>query len=532
MTSTRVLIVEPDHSFGLSLASLFQDDGFATRVAGSAGEAELEIALRRPDLIVLRAELPDLSGFSLCARLRHDRATERLPVILYSSETAPGALAEHASTPWAANGYLAMPLDTSALQTLSRRILAANEVIESADDAVIEEAEPWAATPPPAALRITPVTKPAFTPVPEGPPPPPVPRRPVRNALTEEDRLLVNRIFGSIAERRDALLAEAGRHRPPPRRELLQTADGRLQLLRDDLKAREAQIAQLAELWEVREREVEYAGEWLHEKDVELQGLKGKVEDLLGRLAEAREVLAQKEREHGASVDGLLFEKVSQEKELIEAIASGERRAHEAARAHEALKRSLEEAIAGLEEERRALGERLAGLEEQKLALGERLSAVEAELAAERERAGELEGEIAEQRSAAEAASAEAARHAEELGADVAERDRLLGAAKRENERLQGQLTEARHEQMLLQSELNAVTDRARARAEELEAQLATAVRERDEARAAGAAATSTVAPLPGEDVPAPEDPPGGPAQAGDVGSPADPAAVAAGGGH
>jgi ParB family chromosome partitioning protein len=123
MEQKRVLIVEPDSAFALSLASIFRDDGCATRVAGTAAEAELEIASRRPDLCVVRAELPDLSGFSLCAHLRRDPATARLPVVLYASETPPEGLAEHARTPWAANGYLAMPLDTDALRKLSASIL-------------------------------------------------------------------------------------------------------------------------------------------------------------------------------------------------------------------------------------------------------------------------------------------------------------------------------------------------------------------------------------------------------------------------
>ena len=115
----RVLIVEPDHTFALSLASLFREDGCVTPVAASAAEAEREIAARRPDLCVIRAELPDLSGFSLCAHLRHEPATARLPLVLYSSETPAESLAEHARTPWAANGYLAMPLDTEALSRLA-----------------------------------------------------------------------------------------------------------------------------------------------------------------------------------------------------------------------------------------------------------------------------------------------------------------------------------------------------------------------------------------------------------------------------
>src|SRR5512133_3116538 len=142
MEPKRVLIIEPDTAFALSLAAIFKEDGCATRVAATAAEAELEIASRRPDLCVVRAELGDLSGFSLCAHLRHDPATAHLPVVLYSSDTPPEALAEHARTPWAANGYLAMPLDMDALRKLAARILAAGEGVESADDAVIDDVEP------------------------------------------------------------------------------------------------------------------------------------------------------------------------------------------------------------------------------------------------------------------------------------------------------------------------------------------------------------------------------------------------------
>jgi ParB family chromosome partitioning protein len=496
MTPQRVLIVEPDHPFGLSLAALFQEDGCATRVAGGAAEAELEIATRRPDLIVVRAELPDLSGFSLCARLRHDRSTARLPVILYSSDTAPASLAEHARTPWAANGYLAMPLDTSALRTLARRILAASAVVESADDAVIEEAEPLAdAGPPP------PPPPPSPAPADAAATPPPVPRRAVRTQLTEEDRLLAVRIFGSIAERRDALLAEARQHRPPPRRDLLQSADGRLQLLRDDLKAREAQIAQLAELWEIREREVEYSGEWLHEKDVELQGLRGEVEDLRNRVAEGRALAAEREREHGASIDGLLLEKVKQENELIEVVAASERRVHELRRElrgyEEELDRRAREARAAEEAlalARHAGEEALVEAERshaaERSAWDEQRAGLEARLAAERERCETLAVALAEARGQLEAAAAEGARRAEEHQGEIADRDRLLAAARRENERLQGELTSARHDLMVSVSEGNAAAEREVARAAELAQLLAVAQRERDDARAASPSGT------------------------------------------
>src|SRR6266545_2091844 len=215
MESKRVLIVEPDSAFALSLASLYREDGCATAVAASAAEAELEIVTRRPDLVVVRVELPDLSS----------------------------------------------------------RILAAAEPVESADDAVIEDADVQEVLEAPEAAASAPADGAASEPAPPDPAPggeapPPLARRPERSVLTEEDRIFADRVFQSVAEHRDALLAESHRRRPPPRRDLLQTPEGRLQLLRDDLKWREAQLARLAEVWAVRERELASFDDRMHERDV------------------------------------------------------------------------------------------------------------------------------------------------------------------------------------------------------------------------------------------------------------------------
>jgi len=398
MDPKRVLIVEPDHAFALSLASLFRDDGHATAVAGSAAEAELEIATRRPHLAIVRAELPDLSGFSLCAHLRHDRATAGLPVVLFSSDTPPESLAEHARTPWAANGYLAMPLDTDALRVLANRILATEEPIESADDAILEaddlvvqelhgeeipDAHPGEAPPP----------GPADGAAPPAPDLPQVPALPKRSITTDEDRLFVDRVFQSISEHRDELVREAMARRPPPRPDLLGTPEGRIEALRRDVKWREAQIARIAEIWEVREREVAAFDQRLHERDVDLAGLKSQVEDLSRRLVETRDVFVEKERQYGASMDGLLLEKFSQEKQLIEVVAANERRIHE-------LERDVRRRDDDLAHRRVALGEaqeEIARLDRQ----------VRADAARTEARERELEGAL-ERRTAELAASQEA----------------------------------------------------------------------------------------------------------------------------
>ncbi len=156
--------------------------------------------------------------------------------------------------------------------------------------------------------------------------PPKLPKRERRSAITDEDRTFLERSFQSIADRKAELLAESRQlKRPPPRRDLMGTPEGKVQLLRDELKVRESQIARISEIWTVRERELLSVEDRLHEKDVELQGLKMQVDDLLRRFNEAQQSMLQKEREHGATVDDLLLQKFSCEKDLIEVVASKEK---------------------------------------------------------------------------------------------------------------------------------------------------------------------------------------------------------------
>jgi len=463
-----VLIVEPDSAFALSLASVYRGEGCTTAVAASASEGEREIASRLPDLAVVRAELPDLSGFSLCGRLRRDRPG--LPVVLFSSESGPEALAEHARTPSAANAYLAMPLDTAALVRVSRELLASPAPLEVADDALLEDS--GAVEVRPGAPRVAAAAEP------ELPHPPPVPRRVRRSVVTDEDRLFVERTFRTIADRRADLVAESHRRRPPPPRQLLATPEGRLSLLREDLKAREAQIARLAEIWETREQELAHVDERLHEKEVEIQGHRLQSQELLGKLAAARDAFVKKEREHGASIEGLLLEKFSQEKDLIEVVAAKERRINELerevrlrdddlARRKVALDAAVEE-IARLERQLAADRERAEGRERERAA---QLGARETELGAAQKSLAEFRAEAAEQQRAARA-------QLEALGAAQGGMETELAAAREREAATAARVAELEAAATAREAE----ADRERAAARQAVAALQARIDDREEA--------------------------------------------------
>src|SRR5690349_13721348 len=104
----RVLIVESQNDFALSMASVLKTAGFQTAMAHNAADAQRELEKRRPDLVVLRAELPDQSGFVLCGHIKKGKFGNSLPVLLLSSEVGQEGLAEHSQSAHAADGYLSI----------------------------------------------------------------------------------------------------------------------------------------------------------------------------------------------------------------------------------------------------------------------------------------------------------------------------------------------------------------------------------------------------------------------------------------
>src|SRR3954464_526568 len=111
----RVLIVESQSDFALSMASVLKDVGYQTALAGNAADAQREMEKRRPDLVVLRAELPDQSGFVLCGQIKKGKFGQNLRVLLLSSDVGREGLTQHAQSQNAADGYLVIPFEMGEL---------------------------------------------------------------------------------------------------------------------------------------------------------------------------------------------------------------------------------------------------------------------------------------------------------------------------------------------------------------------------------------------------------------------------------
>jgi DNA-binding response OmpR family regulator len=80
-----ILLVEDDAYQATRLKLGLEAGGCAVHWAAS-GSAGLETARSQPfDLIVLDVELPDISGFDVCRRLKADTAVAAIPVVILTS---------------------------------------------------------------------------------------------------------------------------------------------------------------------------------------------------------------------------------------------------------------------------------------------------------------------------------------------------------------------------------------------------------------------------------------------------------------
>lgn len=111
----RVLLFESDEPFAEALAGALEAAGLIVRVIPGGRSAAAEVALHRPDLIVLSAELPDGSGLVVCSKLKQDPATSSIPIIVTSSRASAEAIQAHQRLRVSAEAYLRVPFDATTL---------------------------------------------------------------------------------------------------------------------------------------------------------------------------------------------------------------------------------------------------------------------------------------------------------------------------------------------------------------------------------------------------------------------------------
>jgi len=77
-----ILVVDDDPDIQKLMGIILSREGFDIESASNGEEALRRVASRRPDLIVLDLVMPAMDGFAVVERLRENRATRRIPILV------------------------------------------------------------------------------------------------------------------------------------------------------------------------------------------------------------------------------------------------------------------------------------------------------------------------------------------------------------------------------------------------------------------------------------------------------------------
>src|SRR5512138_3080330 len=111
----KILLIENDSAFAAGIAESLETSGVEVRITGD-GKEGLDLAREvAPDAIVLCVELPGMSGYLVCQKLKKDDALKAIPLVLTSAEATEETFEKHKTLKARADEYLLKPYVPAAL---------------------------------------------------------------------------------------------------------------------------------------------------------------------------------------------------------------------------------------------------------------------------------------------------------------------------------------------------------------------------------------------------------------------------------
>jgi CheY-like chemotaxis protein len=112
-----ILAIDDNRAFNYAICRALEQNGYRCLHAHAGEEALTVAADQRPDAILLDVNLPDMTGFEVCRRLKADDKTRAIPVVFLSA-AQKSSHAKETGRALGADGFLFAPVETAQLLTV------------------------------------------------------------------------------------------------------------------------------------------------------------------------------------------------------------------------------------------------------------------------------------------------------------------------------------------------------------------------------------------------------------------------------
>lgn len=127
-----VMVIEDSLTQAVSLQAALEDDGFKVVCLATAEDALDLLGSVTPDLLIVDYHLPGIQGDELCRRVRMNLATQRIPILMLTSDT--GSSTELKGLESGADDYLSKEADTEILLLRVQSLLRSAQTEEAIFD--------------------------------------------------------------------------------------------------------------------------------------------------------------------------------------------------------------------------------------------------------------------------------------------------------------------------------------------------------------------------------------------------------------
>ena len=117
----KILIVEDEQAIREMICVALHNAGFDCQEAADATQAQARVLSAMPDIVLLDWMLPGISGVDYARRLRQDRLTRHLPIIILTARTQEEDKLKGLET--GADDYVTKPFSTRELLARIRALL-------------------------------------------------------------------------------------------------------------------------------------------------------------------------------------------------------------------------------------------------------------------------------------------------------------------------------------------------------------------------------------------------------------------------
>jgi CheY-like chemotaxis protein len=115
---STVLLIDAEKEFAQPISQAINSWGYQCKWVQDGKDGLDSAAQMKPDAIILCVELPKMSGYSLCNKLKKDESLKGIPLIITSREATPETFEQHKKLKTRAEAYLIKPFKPAELQTL------------------------------------------------------------------------------------------------------------------------------------------------------------------------------------------------------------------------------------------------------------------------------------------------------------------------------------------------------------------------------------------------------------------------------